>query len=87
MNELFGSLGKLLGITGANGGPAGFADILGSDVFKNLLGGGLAVKGIMDTNEMMDFNKDLATKADARTQTLFQQDQEDRNALKSLDFG
>lgn len=87
MGDLLGSLGKLLGITGANGGPAGLGDILGSDVFKNLFAGGMALKDSFQTDDMMDFSKSLATKQDARTQTLFDQDQEDREKLQNLDFG
>ena len=86
MGELFGSIGKLLGIAGQNGAPAGLSDILGSDVFKNLFAGGMALNNSMQTNDLMDFQKKLATNADTRAQTLFNQDQEDRDSLKRLDF-
>lgn len=71
-------LSKLLG--------SDFMKLLGSEGFGNLIKGGTALYGGMQAGDMMDFQKSLANKSEARTETLFQQDQEDRERNKNLDF-
>ena len=65
----------------------GIMDMLGSEGMKNIITGGTALMNGMQTGDMLDFQKGLATKADARTDKLFAQDQEDKEALNNLDFG
>ena len=59
---------------------------LGSEGFANLIKGGTSLYNGMQMGDMLDFQKNLATKADQRTDTLFQQDQEDRKAMNDLEF-
>ena len=82
--DIGGMITKLLG---ENFGKDGLMGILGSEGFANLIKGGTSLYNGMQMGDMLDFQKGLATKADQRTDTLFQQDQEDRDALKNLDFG
>lgn len=61
-------------------------DTLGSKGFASLVQGLGAYKGIQQTGDMMDFTKNLATKQEARTQKLFQDDQEDQAIMDSIDY-
>jgi hypothetical protein len=60
--------------------------MLGSEGMANLIKGGTSLFNGMQMGDMLDFQKNLATKADQRTDTLFQQDQKDRQALNDLEF-
>ena len=60
--------------------------MLGSEGMKNLISGGTALWQGMETKDMLDFQKGLAQNAQAKTDTLFQQDQEDRQRRKDLNF-
>lgn len=71
-------LSKLLG--------SDFMKMLGSEGFGNLIKGVGAGANILQTGDMMDFQKGLANKSEMRTDTMFQQDQEDRERNKNLDF-
>ena len=62
-------------------------NLLGQDGFKNLLSGGTSLFNAFQQSNALNFQKDWAKKADARTDILFGQDQEDRLALNNLNFG
>ncbi len=79
-------IGSLLGSLFGEGSMKGIGDFLGGDIFKNLMSGGTALYGANQMGDMMDFQKDMAVNADNRTQTLFENDQEDREFNKNLDF-
>ena len=89
LTKLFGSAAGE-GIKGVTGilGSQGFMDLLGSEGFKNLLEGG---SGLMQANmlgDSLDFQKDLATKADARTGEVFNREMEkDDNRMEAFDEG
>ena len=59
---------------------------LGSEAFSNLIAGGAAAFQANATGDMLDFQKGLANKSEKRTETLFNQDQQDRDAMNDLDF-
>jgi len=84
-------LTKIFDSFGADGANGGFMDFLGSDLAKNALAGGLAFNQNHELGDMMDFNKTMATRADARTQSIFdtemQNNKEDRDIIKGIDFG
>ena len=83
MEELVASFGK----GASSGGMMGsLMELLGGDAFKNLLSGGTSMFNAFQQNDALNFQKDLAKKADARTDILFGQDQEDRNAINNLEF-
>ena len=79
--------GLMSALSSLFGADSGLMKILGSEGMKNLIAGGSALYSASQTGDMLDFQKGLATKADARTDKLFQQDQEDRDALNDLEFG
>ncbi len=79
MKALFGK--------GFDFGQEGIMGMLGSEGFSSLLKGGADLMTGLQTGDMLDFQKDLASKADARTDTLFNQDQEDREYRQNLNFG
>ena len=59
----------------ANGfGEKGIMGMLGSEGFSNLLSGGSSLMQGLQTGDLLDFQKDLATKADARSAALFKED-------------
>ncbi len=64
----------------------GLMGILGSEGFANLLKGGTSLYNGMKMGDMLDFQKNLAQKAEGRTNRLFQNDMEDRDALKNIQF-
>ena len=68
-------------------GKEGIMGMLGSEEMKNLISGGMGLYQANQTGDMLDFQKNMATKADARTQTLFDQDQDEQEALNNLNFG
>ncbi len=68
-------------------GKEGIMGMLGSEGFKNLLAGGKSLYDANQTGNMLDFQKGLATKADARTEKLFQRDEQEQEALNNLNFG
>lgn len=74
-------------LKGLFSGEGGLGNFLGSEMFGNLIKGGSALMGGMQAGDMMDFQKDLMGNAENRTNTLFEQDQEDRERDKNLDFG
>ncbi len=63
-----------------------FMKMIGSEGMKNLIAGGTGLMQGMQVNDMLDFQKGLATDAAAKTDVLFQQDQEDRQKNKDLNF-
>jgi len=79
-------IGKLLTDLVGKMGFKNVGDLLGSDMMKNIVSGGMALNNSMQMGDMMDFQKDLATNADNRTQTLFDQDQETAERRRNLDF-
>ena len=87
MDGLLNSIMSSLFGQGSSFGADGLMGILGSEGFANLLKGGASLMSGMQMGDMLDFQKDLASKADARTNILFNQDQQDRDAAKNLDFG
>jgi len=50
--------------------------ILGSEGMKNIITGGLGLKNGLEMGDMLDFQKNLAVKADTRTQQMFDRDME-----------
>jgi len=82
MENLLGSLMKLFG------NNSDFMKMLGSEGFKNLIAGGTALYQGSQMGDMLDFQKSLATKADQRTEALFQNDLEkDRNRQEAFRQG
>ena len=78
LKALFGESFKL--------GTDGIMGMLGNEGVSNILKGiGTGVQAFQ-THDMMNFQKDLATKADTRTQSLFDRDQSEQDALNNLDF-
>jgi hypothetical protein len=80
--KLLGSLGnldlsKMLG---------GVTDMFGNEGFKNLLGGGLGIYNAMQAGDLMDFQKDMMGRNEARSADVFQREKEDEEARKALDF-
>lgn len=78
-----GALKSLMDLFGKN---SNLMDILGSEGFSNMIQGVTAFHQGNKMGDMMDFQKGLATNAEDRTDTLFKQDQEDRERNKNLDF-
>ncbi len=68
-------------------GKEGLMGMLGGEGFKNLLSGGTGLYKAGQAGDMLDFQKGLATKAETRTDKLFQQDQDEQEALNNLNFG
>ncbi len=86
MDFLTKLFGDLAGSFGKDGMMSGLMDMLGSEGMSNLMKGGTALYGGMQAGDMMDFNKSMATKADARQDTLMGNLEEDRARDKNLDF-
>jgi len=82
MDALSGMMTDLLG----EGGMSKMMEFMGGDVMKNMIAGGTALSNSMQTGDLMDFQKGLATNADNRTQTMFDQDQETAERRRNLDF-
>jgi len=82
MNELLQALfGKNFNI-----GQNGILGALGSEGFSNLLQGGMSLYNGMQMGDMLDFQKNLANDAQIKSNLLFDQDQEDRQRRKDLNF-
>ena len=78
MKLLFGADFKL--------GTDGIMGMLGNEGMSNLLEGITKYKSGQDMSDMLDLQKGFATNAEARTQTLFEDDQERNDRNKSLKF-
>ncbi len=78
----FGNVGNLLG----QDAMKGIMDFIGSESFANLVKGGTDLYGATQTSDFMNFQKDLMTKSEGRTQTLFENDQADRTARQNIDW-
>jgi len=61
-------------------------NLIGSDGFKNIMQGGLGLYQGIQNKDMLDFQKQLATKTDARNDVLFQNQQDDRERNQNLKF-
>jgi len=64
----------------------GLMGILGNEGFGNLLDGGMKLYNGMQMGDMLDFQKGMAKNADRRTESLFQQDKREQEALNNLNF-
>ena len=80
MGDLLGSLGSLFGA------ESPIMKMLGGEGMKNLIAGGTGLYQASQTGDMLDFQKGLATNAEARTQTQFDNSQKDREFMQGLDF-
>jgi len=79
--------GKLLsGITDLFGKEGGLGDILGSQGFKNIMGGGMSIWDRMQAGDLMDFQKDMWKRNEARSADLFQREKQEEEARHALDF-
>jgi len=82
MEAIIGGLTNLIGSEGVQS----IFKTLGSEGFANLIKGGTALYSANQTGDFMDFQKDLMTKSEGRTQTLFNNDQADRTARQNIDW-
>jgi len=78
LKSLFGESFKM--------GSDGIMGMLGNEGVSNLIKGIGTGMNMFQTGDMMDFQKGLANKADARTQGLYDRDQREQDALNNLDF-
>jgi len=67
-------------------GKDGIMGMLGNEGMANLIKGIGTGVNAFQTNDLMNFQKGLATKADDRTQSLFDRDNREQDALNNLDF-
>ena len=81
------ALTKLMtSLFGAEAMKGGLGGILGSESMGNLIKGGTSLYNANQMGDSLDFQKDLATNAEARTDLLFDQDQETRERRQNLKF-
>ena len=76
----------IFGSGGLDFGKQGIMGTLGSEGFSNLLKGGMSIYNGMQMGDMLDFQKGMAKNADRRTESLFQQDKREQEALNNLNF-
>ena len=76
-------LGKLFGNEGLG---ALFKGGLGGDAFKNAAGLGMNLWQGMQQNDMMKFQKGLAQKSFNMQKDIFDENKDDRERRKNLDF-
>ena len=79
------SSGIMSSLTSLFGPDSPLMNILGSEGMKNLITGGLGLKNGLEMGDMLDFQKNLAVKADARTEQIFDRDME-KDELRSKAF-
>ena len=79
-------LEKLLGSIMGSGGKGGLMGMLGSDAFKNVAGLGTNIWQGMQQNDMMKFQQGLAQKSFNMQKDIFDENKDDRERRKNLDF-
>ena len=68
-------------------GKDGIMGILGSDQMANIVKGITSWQSGQQMGDMLNMQKDLAYKAEGRTEQLFQDDQEARKRRRDINFG
>jgi len=74
--------GILEALTSLFGKNSSLMEMLGSEGMKNLISGGTALMNGLQAGDMLDFQKNLAKKQDARTDALFNDTMDSRNNQK-----